>query len=108
MPLTGSTVTLEVQYYNSDGDLYTPADPRVDIIDSLGATRVTDAVVTMTGTGVGEYDYGPIPATPLGLWHGHFTGTDGEGAVMEGDDFFEVSAAPTVTTSIRYLEVAGA
>lgn len=106
MPRSGSVHRLDVQYLNNDLELESPSAPQVNIFDSEGTARVSNAEVTMSATGIGSYSFSIPPDGPEGTWIAYFTGMSAWDGELRGTDSFVVVAAPDVTSRINNLEVA--
>ena len=89
----GDSITLTATYTNGLGEPVTPTTPRITILDPLGATEISLATPTATGT-TGEYTYVfPVPPDgELGGWTARWTGTVNAVAVQNDETFTVVAA----------------
>lgn len=92
----GNSITLEATYRDQDGNLATPTNPRISILDPFGATVVANAIPTEVSTGRYEYVYAVAGDATLGAWEADWTGSI-NGAPVDASEGFTVIAAGSVS-----------
>lgn len=91
----GGTITLRVQFQDGTGALTDPANPRVAILDPVGAVVESDLVPVRDSLGSYHYDYAVAADAQLGDWTAVWTGSI-NGVAVQGNEEFEVVGAGMV------------
>lgn len=92
----GGTITLDAKYQDVNGIATDPVDPRVSILDPMGATVVDLAVPTRVGVGLYQYAYAVAADAPMGAWQARWYGLINSVQVGPVDDGFTVTASGVI------------
>ena len=100
----GGTATLSAYYRNGAGQLVTPVDPFVSILDPGGTVVVSLDTPTEITTGFFQYQF-PVPiAADIGGWGANWFGVV-DGAAVDDDDVFTVITPGMVDTGTVFVTV---
>ena len=100
----GGTVTLSAYYRNVNGDLTTPVDPFISILDPGGTTVVSLAIPTEITTGFFQYQYPVSEAAEPGGWGVEWFGVV-DGSAVDDTDVFTVITPSMVDTGAEFVTV---
>lgn len=94
----GGTITLDARFSDGAGAAIDPVNPKVSILNALGAVVVSLATPTHVSLGHYQYTYAVAADAMLGAWAAKWFALI-NGAPEEGEDGFTVVAAGTISTS---------